>query len=382
MQLPAQIIDGCAAGPGTQFRKEPYGPGGIRNFLRDVMALANADVEGPRYIIIGVEVDSGGNRSFRPVNSRDFDGKPDYVSLVCDHIEPQLDIRYERAFINGQQVGCFEITNCRERPYMMRIDYSDTLRRGDAYLRVNDAAIKMGRQQLLSRFKAQFQNSVSANNIEVGFAGEVIRKDLQLVCRDLTELPSMLAAAKIDGLIQAQLETKGSGEDSLMARMIHARLFGSDDPYVSRSPEELLLEKGQIRSRYALEDRKYMFGNGAGRIQTVVYNQSDEAILDASLVMLVPKADELHIADRPPEVEERLDDDSQYPAVDVLKNAIRITQRIGDIPAGQPHAIFPTPVLVCVGPALAGRRFGIRYILTGQNLRTPATGKLRLLFAR
>ena len=378
MQLPPRIIDGCAPDSGTQFRKKPYGVRGMRDLLRDVMALANAEADGPRYIIVGIEVDSRGRRSFCSVNVGDFDGKPDYLSLVRDYIEPELNIRYERAYINGQKIGCFEITDCHQQPYMMRIDFSETLRRGDAYMRVTNAAIKMGRQQLHSRFKAHFQNSVSANSIEIGFPGEVILKDLHLNCRDLTAMPSAMAAGKLEQLMQAQLDTKGA--DSLMARMMHARLYGSDQPYVSRSPEDLLLEMGQIRARYAAEDRRFLFGGSATKVQTVVYNQAAEPVLDASLVMLMPKHDEFHVADRPADAEQRLDDDSKYPIVDVLKHAIRISQRIGDIPAGEPVAIFPAPVLVCVGPSLAGRKFGIRYSLTGQNLRSPAEGKLRLFF--
>lgn len=378
MQLPPRIIDGCAPDSGTQFRKKPYGVRGMRELLRDVMALSNARVDGPRYIIVGIEVDGNGGRSFCPVGAGDFDGKPDYVSLIRDHIEPELDIRYERAYINGQQIGCFEITGCREQPYMMRIDYSETLRRGDAYMRVNTAAIKMGRAQLQSRFKAHFQNSVSPNSIEIGFPGEVIHKDLHFSCRDLAALPSAMAAGKLEQLMQAQLDTRGA--DSLVARMMHARLYGSDQPYVSRSPEDLLLEMGQIRTQYAAEDRKFLFGSSATEIQTVVYNQAAEPVLDASLVMLMPKHDEFHVADRPADAAQRLDDEARYPIVDALENGIRITQRIGDIPAGEPFRIFPTPVLVCAGPALAGRKFGIRYTLTSQNLRSPAKGKLRLFF--
>ncbi len=33
-----------------QFRKDKYGSSGIRSFLRDVLAMANAPVDGPRYI--------------------------------------------------------------------------------------------------------------------------------------------------------------------------------------------------------------------------------------------------------------------------------------------------------------------------------------------
>jgi len=35
---------------------------------------------------------------------------------------------------------------------------------------------------------------------------------------------------------------------------------------------------------------------------------------------------------------------------------------------------------MCIGDDLAGRRFGIRYVLHGQNLRAPAKGQLKLRF--
>ena len=66
---------------------------------------------------------------------------------------------------------------------MMRIDYSEKLRRGDAYMRVNDAAIKMGRRQLSDLFERKFRDSVSAGDIEIGFPGEIIHKGSS--CRHL-----------------------------------------------------------------------------------------------------------------------------------------------------------------------------------------------------
>ena len=53
---------------------------------------------------------------------------------------------------------------------MMRIDHSQTLRRGDAYMRVNNAAIKMGRRQLMELFEKKFRDSVSAGDLEIEFA--------------------------------------------------------------------------------------------------------------------------------------------------------------------------------------------------------------------
>ena len=37
---------------GVQFRTQTYGSEGLRAFLRDVLALANASVDGNRYIVI------------------------------------------------------------------------------------------------------------------------------------------------------------------------------------------------------------------------------------------------------------------------------------------------------------------------------------------
>jgi len=375
-----QIIAAATPETGIQFRTKPYGADGVRDFLRDVLALANASVEGTRHIVVGIGFDSKGRRQVHPVNSKDFSGKPDYAALVSDYIEPAVRLRHESVSVDGKQVGVFEIADCQDRPYMMRIDFSELLRRGDAYMRVNDSAIKMGRRQLQDLFQAKYQHTVSPQDIEVGFPGEVMLKDLHLKCQDLAGLPSAMAAQKLDELMKVQVDSQRSGDASIMARLVTARLYGSDEPYVTRSPEDLLIEMAQIRSKYAAQDQHHLFGSDAQQIQTVVYNQSNEPILDASLMLLLPPDDNLHVAERLPGKPGTTGSQSSYPTVAFLEKSIRITQKIGDIPAGEPVEVFETPLLVCAGTALRGRKFGVRYALFGENLRTPAKGQLRLLF--
>jgi len=71
---------------------------------------------------------------------------------------------------------------------------------------------------------------------------------------------------------------------------------------------------------------------------------------------------------------------ADYPAVTVRDNAISISVKLGDIPPGEPIEVFKTPLRLCIGSDLKGRRIGIQYSLFAQNLRSAATGKLRLLF--
>ena len=305
---------------GTQFRSHAYGDEGVRDFLRDVLALANASVEGNRYLVVGVDFDA------------DFAGKPSYQSLANEYIEPSVRIRYKPVSIDGTRVGVFEIGDCQDRPYMMRADFDETLRRGDAYKRINDAAVKLGRRQLMELFERKFRDSVSAGDIEIGFPGEIIHKEITFSTCDLSQMPSALASHKLEEMLQIRKMSRSSGSTTMVARLTHARLYGTEDPYVDRSPDDIMSELAEIRQKYRHQDNNFLFNERAQELQLVVYNQGEEQINDA----------------------------------------------FGDIPAGEPVEAFSIPLRLCAGKDLVSRRFGIRYALHGQNLRAPATGQLKM----
>ena len=71
---------------------------------------------------------------------------------------------------------------------------------------------------------------------------------------------------------------------------------------------------------------------------------------------------------------------SSYPAVNLKDNAVHVSNNLGEIPTGALVQVFDTPLRICVGSDLKGRKLGIRYSLFGSNLQRPAKGKLRLLF--
>lgn len=372
---------------GVQLRKTPYGAAGVESFLRDVMALANAAVEGPRYIVIGVDLDGKGRKHVHAVDASDFSGKPSYQALANEYLEPAVRIRYKPVSLDGTRVGVFEIGDCQDRPYMMRIDFSETLRRGDAYKRIRDAAVKMGRRQLQELFEQKFRDSVSASDIEVGFPGDIIHKKLAMPTCDLSHMPSALASAKLEQLLNIHNVSSNSGSTTVVARLTHARLFGTDDPYISRSPEELLMEMNQIRDKYRDQDNHYLFEEHGQALRLVVYNQGEEAITDASLTIVMPNHNAFYVADSAPRrplkghfVDRTPDEIAAYPSVALKDDAVQVTCKIGDIAVGEPTELFPTPLRVCIGRELRGRRLGIRYTLHGQNLRTPARGQLKLSF--
>ncbi len=387
MNRMAHIVQSEAPSDAAQFRKRAYGKGGLRDFLRDVLAIANASVEGHRYIVVGIEFDTQGRKRVHGVKRDDFSGKPAYTSLVNDYIEPPIHVRYEAVTVDDKQVGVFEIGDCDDRPYMMRVDHSETLRRGDAYLRVNNEAVKMGRRQLLALFEQRFQESVSAASIEVGFPGEIIHKKLKVPTCKLNKMPSAIAAAKLQELIDAKNQVHTSLVSTIVARLTHARLFGSDSPYEHRTVEELMAEMQQLKSQYRDHDDHYLYEQNATPLQLVVYNQGGEALRDAKYSLLLPVHDAFCVAGRLPKLrrdssfaERTPREQSEYPVVTRRENAIRVTGSIDEVPAGEPVELLQTPLRICIGDALKGRRIGIQYQLSAANLRAPAKGTLRLLF--
>jgi hypothetical protein len=382
-----KIARSATPGTGLQLRKEKYGSGNIRSFLRDVLAMANAPVEGPRYIVVGADIDSRGRKTVHSIDADDFSGKPSYQSLANEFIEPPIRIRYKPVTIDGKRLGVFEIGDSQDRPYMMRIDYSEKLRRGDAYIRSKTGAMKMGRRQLAELFERKFRDSVSAGDIEIGFPGEIIHKDLSLNSCDLSRLPSAEASQKLSQLIKIRNGSRSSGSTTVMARLTHARLFGADDPYVDRSPDELMREMQELRIKYRDQDNHFLYESRAERVQVVVYNQGQEPIIDASLSLIMPNHNEFYVADTLPRVPRKNsfadrtpDEIAAYPSVSLKDDSVQITSKIGDIPIGEPIDAFVSPLRLCVGKDLQGKRFEVRYSLHGQNLRAPAKGKLRIIF--
>lgn len=373
-----KIARAARSGPGMRVRRRAYGSARVRQFLRDVIGLANAPVDGPRHIVVGTDAD---------VPESDFSGNPPYAALIGEFIEPALKIRYEAVMIDDRRLGVFEIGTCHDRPYMMRIDHSDQLRRGDAFIFVNGSTVKIGRNQLQSMFESRFRDAVSAQTVEVGFPAEIIRKELNVETVDLATLPSTVARRKLQELIDAVARSKGTGATSRMVRLTHARLFGSDSPYRNKTTGELIEQMQRTAETHRDADAYYLFEERACKVQLVVSNQSSDPLKGASLTLVMPLHRSFYVADRLPRVphDGEYSDRSpleveSYPPVTVRENKVRVSIALGDIPGGTPVTAFQSPLRVSAASDLKGRRIGIHYELSAGNLREPATGKLRLLF--
>jgi predicted HTH transcriptional regulator len=112
----------------VQFKRENY-----VSFIKTVLSMANAKYVGDKYIIVGVKFLENGEREFWGVNEALIHAAT-FQLLIHENIEPEIPISYNHFTWQEKVFGVFTIGECRDKPYMMKKDYSE-LKRGAAYIR-------------------------------------------------------------------------------------------------------------------------------------------------------------------------------------------------------------------------------------------------------
>lgn len=373
------------------FREGAYAPRDHDELLRDVMALANAETQGQRVIIMGVEPRPDGVRLYDVDDHARHDGTA-YQAVIRDFIEPPVGVRYTPLDMDGKHLAALIINDCQDRPYMMRADHSVGLRRGDAWIRVDTENMRMGRRHLVSIFSRRFAEPSFKGHIEVGFPGDYIRKELEVDTADLSTLPSNDVRKRLQTLIDTKKRARMAADGTFIARLTHARLFGSDQAYVQHSVEDLEKELEQVQARFQAGDDYHRYVEKGFKLDVVVFNQGEETIEDASIALMGPRPDGFSIAGavppRPPAEGEKgfsaalPAEQAPYPSVGLFRGAYQVSENIGNLEPGKKVSVFKQPLLISADKSLVGQRITLYYKLFGRNLRTPLTGNLTLRLKR
>ncbi len=380
-----KIVREGKEGEQVLFRRGAYTRQSQEELLRDVVSLANANVEGERVIILGVEAGVHGATIF-DIPREAIDGTHRYHGVIRDFIEPPLNMLARSLTVDGKHLVALILDDCQDKPYMMRADHSASLRRGDAWIRVKTENQRMGRRQLEAVFADRFAEALYTGKVEVGFDGNMLSQEMTVNTADAELLPSKDAKEKLTTLIEAK-EQKGAiaDENTFITRLTHARLFGADQPYQSHSVSELRKELDNLVERYRDHDDYFRFEQHGQKVNLALVNQSEQELKGASIALMVPRASKFLLARRAPvnpanELKARkvYDDESSYPTVSELEKAYQVTENLGNVAPGQSLLAFKEPLRLFADKSLAGQKVTLFYKLYGRNLRQPISGKLFL----
>jgi hypothetical protein len=97
-----KTIRTARAGDSVVLRERPYAQVEKQAFLRDVIGLANALVDGPRYLILGVRDQGAHQREFVGMTEAEIaEGRKIYQALILKYVEPDLAIDFNALNLDG-----------------------------------------------------------------------------------------------------------------------------------------------------------------------------------------------------------------------------------------------------------------------------------------
>lgn len=377
-----QLVRFEVANSAVEFRERAYGDKDRQEFLRDLLGLANAEVDGPRYLFVGVSDTLGGDRSIVGVPEADAARLHKLTRrLVDDFIEPLLDLQVDERLIDGERVVAIILRDCTDPPYLLKRNASSAMRVGSGWIRRGTEFRRIGRADLQRIFESKLLSRSATAELRIGFAGRLVEQVLHLPALPLEQLPSEVASGKIRQLLAAKqvADEQCTDERTRMQRLVHAQLFGASGAYQPESERTLMQRLEQASEEHEAADRYYAFEERAHKVNLVVENVGRAPFEHGTLVLDFPRMDGFEVIDRlwpPPDGPQPVA--AAYPTVDVGPRTVRVQTTVSPIAPGSRGMAFDEPLRLGIREDGAGNVVPINFTLYGGSVRAPISGALRI----
>ena len=365
------------------FREHPYAHADAAQFLQDALALANAEVDGPRFLFIGVRDAAGGQRTFPGIDAEAMSGMRRMLpTVLARYVEPPLTIALRSLKIQDATVALIFLSECGNAPYLLRKSVAG-LPAGIGWLRRGTKLSQLTRADLQRLFAQRLAAPPATADVRIAFAGNPPCDDLELAVLDLAELPSALAASRLKRMLEAKKHAKEvlGRTETHFNRLSHAQIFGVDRAYERHSDESLRLMIDKAMDEHAAADRYYELALRTHKLELVACNRSGVELDNVMLRLQLANLPGLGVAERlhsPTGLDAHA---AAYPLVTVGKRVIEIEASIGVLAPGATVEVFREPPRLWVREPAAGKSIALDYSVHARGLREPVRGSLIIRFA-
>lgn len=377
--------------PGTSSKMLVYDPfADVDRFdlVREVIGLANADVEGPRHILFGVNAAAVEGDGIVGISESTAAGLKKAHRLVSMLVEPTLELAFIYDRINGKLVGALEIDGCDFGPYFVGDDLSASMQRGQCWVRDGRElrAMERGSAPHMPECESEASGSKLPEHVDfsVGFGDDPDRDFIELSIPDASSPPfaeelgdaeeSMVITQVLKQTVRTrttQILRLGQGNVAMML----AESADGEDTGLSEHAGKILAD---ARNHYFFEER-------AVRIAMCIRNRGDEDLKNVTMEFGFPRIPDFDVADRlyVSPFDKRSDGEIRnmgYPAVEYRDDAIYVRSPIEMLPAGGTCQALNCPLRLAVKPAMHGRKLAIDYTLRGPGDENLGGGRLKIRF--
>jgi len=366
------------------FREHAYRMSERAKLLRDLIALANAAVRGPRFLFVGVRDVVGGERKFSGITERAWSElKHLLTGVLANAIDPPFKIQVRALEIDGALVGMLCVSECDDPPYLLSAQAGDGLAPGTGWVRRATKVLPLLRSDLQRLFEAKGAGHDGTVDVRIGFAPnghvqphadpEGLRDEIVLPVLPLEAVPSAVAAERLHKL----LEAKASARDVLghtethLSRLAHARLYGPEFAYQTHSDDSLRAQIAGAHEEYHGADAHYEFEVRAHPLQVLVSNRNGTALHAVTLALKLPRLEGIGVAEQRYPAADAAPSHDGYPIVHTTAHTIGIHGDLGVVPQGATVAAFRHAPRFWVREQAGGKTIPVDYTLHARELREP-----------
>jgi len=361
--------------------------------VKEVIGLANADVDGPRNILFGINagaVDGGGIVGITENAMADLKKAHRMLSAL---IEPVLHLAFIYDRINGKLVGTLEIDGCDDGPYIVGQNFSEKLSRGQCWIR-EDRKLRAVQPADLAQINIPEPAEKPAKMgepppIMVGFNEQPDCKLLEMAVPDTSNPPFAGEKSQVKRPLDLKkmIKEKIGTVTTQTLRLVGAHKHGFAAEPNERGTDTQIDESDGTETLLADADNHYFFEEKALKLNLSVCNKGPEGIENVSIKLGLPRLPDFDVADRI--YISPFDKRSQYevkklgyPEVQRSDDAITVRSSIGRLAPDSPEQAFKCALRLAVGPGMQGKKIAILYTLRGQDEQTLGEGRLKIKFGR
>ena len=370
------------------FKLEEYRKEQFHSFLKDVLAMANANTKEDKYIIIGQKPKNETDRGIVGIKG-DLTDSATYQQLVFENIEPEISIEYFPCIIENSTLGIFRLTNCKNQPYLMKKDYGTgkgRLLKGDGFIRKGTHQPRLIRADFERMYLERSQENSFNEEVGFSFFCEENEGKLQKLDYSRIERPSQIQRRKIEKIIKQkrnEIEKSNSlgipgidlsGIQTSVAYM-NAAMHGTGIPYKNRDIPTLERDLEKIEDTYRAQDNYAFFEQNSNKCNIQIINKGSKYIEDSTIVVSIPKNEGLFVLDRvfrDPSNDENspiVDTSAMYyPEVNRTDKEYSIRNHVGDIKHQLSTEAFSIPLRILVTEQFEESKIHFKCELYAKNI--------------
>jgi hypothetical protein len=357
--------------------------------VKEVIGLANADVEGPRYILFGVNPGAIDGSKVVGIKDDVAAALKKAHRVISAQIEPVVSLAFIFDRINGKLAGALEIDGGEDGPFVPGKDFAadaageKTWIREGRDLRVVDIS-ELGSVDASGEVgeagEAVAAEPIEIPDIDVGFDEDPNCDVIELSIPDTSDPP--FADERNDAGGQTSItQTLKSAVNTMTTKLASlARRRSKDDEDSStdvvKAAQDLITDA----------ENHYYYEEKALQLNFSVFNTGDHAVDELHIEFGFPKIEDFDIADR---IHMSPFDKSSHPAtrnrgypeVVRIDKGVIVRNKIGTLEAAVPTPALRCPIRMAVGPGMQRRKVAVLYTLR-RGEEVIGEGRLKIKFGK